>query len=60
VPGRHGCTNDFVIHYDVAPGPDCARIGGRTGVAQTYGTIAVAVRNFCVPRILYDKQLYAG
>jgi hypothetical protein len=58
--GDNGCTVDYVINYDVAPGPECTKAGGRTAQAQTSGTVVVQVEAFCVPRILYDARLFAG
>jgi hypothetical protein len=44
-----------VIHYDVAPGPECAAIGGAEVVRRVPVSIAVVEKTFCVPKILADS-----
>jgi hypothetical protein len=44
-----------VIHYDVAPGPDCDRIGGRAVKRMVPVSIAVMKETFCEPAVLADE-----
>ena len=41
-----------IIHYDVAPGPACARIGGVLQSRMIPQGIAVSEQHFCVPAVL--------
>jgi len=41
-----------IIHYDVPPGPACARIGGRDQTRSIPQGIAATERDFCVPAVL--------
>jgi NAD-dependent dihydropyrimidine dehydrogenase PreA subunit len=41
-----------IIHYDVKPGVDCDRIGGKTVARTVPRGIAVTIESFCVPAIL--------
>ena len=47
-----------IIHYDVAPGPDCAKIGGVTRAQLVPVSIAAMRQDFCVPKVLADKKLF--
>jgi hypothetical protein len=46
-----------IIHYAVAPGPDCDKIGGVTRMLTVPVSIAVMRRPFCVPAVLVEKKL---
>ena len=46
-----------VIHYTTAPGPDCDRIGGVDKTRRVPFSIATVSREFCVPKILVDRNL---
>lgn len=46
-----------IIHYAVAPGADCDKIGGVTEMRTVPFSIAVVRRPFCVPKILAEKKL---
>ena len=41
-----------IIHYDAAPGPACARIGGISQTRNIPQGIAVHTESFCVPAVL--------
>ncbi|MBS0412512.1 MAG: hypothetical protein JSR86_21535 [Proteobacteria bacterium] len=43
-----------IIHYDVAPGPACAAVGGIEQKIMVPRGIAVSSETFCVPRALGD------
>ena len=47
-----------IIHYAVAAGPDCDKIGGRARVATVPVSIAVTRQTFCVPAVLVEKNLH--
>jgi len=47
-----------IIHYDVAPGPDCDTIGGLVRAQSVPISIAVMQKNFCVPKVLVEKKLF--
>ncbi len=47
-----------VIHYTAAPGPDCTRLGGDTASIMVPVSIAIRPQPFCIPHVLYGKQLY--
>jgi hypothetical protein len=47
-----------IIHYELPPGADCARVGG---VEQSVGVpvaIAVMPRSFCFPKVLVEAKLH--
>jgi hypothetical protein len=44
-----------IIHYDVAPGLACARLGGVTEAHSVPVSIAVTSQNFCVPAVLASE-----
>ena len=46
------------IHYDVEPGPECDRIGGRVRTDTFVQGIGVARKDFCVPAVLVEKNLH--
>lgn len=46
-----------IIHYAVAPGPDCDRIGGRGRVQSVPISITSIAQKFCVPSVLVEKNL---
>jgi hypothetical protein len=45
-----------IIHYDVAPGPDCDKAGGVVEMRAVPIAIAVEMKPFCVPRVLASKR----
>ena len=45
-----------IIHYDVDPGPACARVGGVVESRSVPVSIAVTERSFCVPAVLKGKR----
>ena len=45
-----------IIHYDAAPGPACARIGGVAEARMIPAGIAVMRRQFCVPAVLRGRH----
>jgi hypothetical protein len=45
-----------IIHYDMAPGPACARLGGVTETRSVPVSIAVTSQSFCVPAVLGGKR----
>ena len=47
-----------VIHYDLAPGPDCRRAHGVDATALVPMSIAMVPRHFCVPEILVREKLF--
>ena len=44
-----------VIHYDVPPGPACARIGGVTQIRMIPLGIAMSEQHYCVPAVLAER-----
>ena len=46
-----------IIHYVVAPGPDCDKIGGRLREKSVPVSIAVTRESFCVPAVLVERKL---
>jgi hypothetical protein len=50
----------MVIHYDVAPGPNCRAIGGREVDVLMPFSIAVRNEKFCVPVALVPGSLYSA
>jgi hypothetical protein len=45
-----------IIHYDLEPGPACARVGGAVESRAVPVSIAVMERKFCVPAVLKCKR----
>ena len=45
-----------IIHYDVAPGPACARIGGVTVTRDVPQSIAMVEKSFCTPAVLAGRK----
>jgi hypothetical protein len=45
-----------IIHYDAAPGPACAKIGGVTVTREVPQSIAVIKQSFCVPAVLAVRR----
>lgn len=45
-----------IIHYDVAPGPACAKAGGVEEIKMIPRGIAVMRQPFCVPKVLAGKE----
>jgi len=49
-----------VIRYAVAPGPECARIGGVVRDAVIPSGIASSLRSYCVPAVLGTETIPMG
>jgi hypothetical protein len=47
-----------IIHYTAAPGSDCTRLGGDTASIMVPVSITTHPQPFCIPHVLYGKQLY--
>lgn len=47
-----------IIHYIVPPGPDCTRLGGDTANVPVPVSIAMRPQPFCIPHVLFGKNLY--
>lgn len=47
-----------IIHYTVEPGPACTKLGGDTARIVVPVSIAAMTQPFCVPHVLYGKNLY--
>ena len=47
-----------IIHYVIGPGPDCTKLGGDTANVMVPVSITSRPQAFCVPHVLYGKQLY--
>jgi len=45
-----------IVHYDTAPGPACARLGGVIVTRSVPVSIAVTSQSFCVPAVLGGKR----
>ncbi len=45
-----------IIHYDVGPGPACAKVGGVTETRSVPVSIAVTEQSFCVPAVLKGRR----
>ncbi|HEY1425071.1 MAG TPA: hypothetical protein VGF50_00235 [Caulobacteraceae bacterium] len=45
-----------IIHYDLPPGPACARIGGVDQARMIPQGIAVSEQHFCVPAVLANRR----
>jgi hypothetical protein len=66
VVAEHPCSDvcpDYatrIIHYEVAPGPQCRRIGGLVREAIVPRGIAASRQPFCVPRVLGSQRIRLG
>ncbi|MBO9714917.1 hypothetical protein [Sphingomonas sp.] len=66
VVGEYRCSDlcprytTRVIHYDVAPGPQCAAIGGVERVAMIPVAIAARQETYCVPAVLGTEPIDLG
>ena len=47
-----------IIHYVADSGPDCTRLGGDTASILVPVSITSRPQPFCIPHVLYGKQLY--
>lgn len=47
-----------IIHYVVSPGPDCVKLGGDTANVMVPVSIAMRPQPFCIPHVLYGRNLY--
>ncbi len=57
-----GCPANTVriIRYMIGPGPACSRIGGDSASIGVPITVGITMQTFCVPHILYRRNLYTS